>query len=169
MDKNLQKELLQHAYNIALSSPDPSTQNGAFLYDPNKSDSGLCPAVNEFPVGVEYKPERFERPLKYKVIEHAERNSLFMAATNGIATRGLTMVACWAACTDCSRAIIQCGIKTLLTHKQAGDKSPPMWADEIKISMEMFNEAGVEVILYDGKIFDNDELKLLHSGKIWSP
>ena len=152
------------AYQIAVNSPDPSTQNGAILI--NQKGNIVSEAWNAFPLGVKYTSERWERPLKYKIIEHAERNAIFQAAKYGIKTNDLIMVCCWAACSDCARAIIQAGIKTLVTHKQAADMAPDFWKQEVEIAMTMFSEAGVEVIIYDGKV-GGPEIR--HSGKIFIP
>ena len=161
----MQKKLLKLSYEVALESPDPSTQNGALLVN-EIGDIILCDC-NRFPDGVKYKPERWERPLKYKIIEHAERNVIFKAAKLGISTENLLMICGWAACTDCARSIIQSGIKTLITHKQAHDRSPPFWADEIKIAHEMLNEAGIRIIEYDGDL--DFGKKVRHSGEEWMP
>lgn len=164
MEKMEPEELFKVAYNHAKLSPDPSTQNAALLVN----DAGLvfAKAVNEFPCGVHYTPERWQKPLKYKIIEHAERNVLFQLAKTGPRTDGLIMVCPWAACSDCARAIIQCGIKQLITHKQAHDRSPDFWRQEIEIAFMMLQEAGVEVVMYDGVIGVE---KVLHSGNLWNP
>ena len=157
------KELLKVAYEEAVNSPDPSTQNAALLVN---DGAVVLKAVNEFPIGVEYTEERWERPLKYKIIEHAERNVIYKAARQGIATDGLTMVSPWSCCSDCARAIIQAGIKCLVRHKDAGDRSPEFWAEEIAIADQMLKEAGLEVLDYHGKI---GAPEVRHSGQIWSP
>ena len=157
------KELLKVAYEEAVKSPDPSTQNAALLIDDGVV---VLKAFNEFPIGVEYTDERWERPLKYKIIEHAERHVIYKAARQGIATEGLTMVSPWSACADCARAIIQAGIKCLVRHKEAGDRSPEFWLEEIQVADQMFKEAGVEVLDYHGKI---GAPEVRHSGQIWSP
>lgn len=157
--------LLALAYSIALKSPDPSTQNAALIVD--KDGEILIAEYNKFPDGVLYSKERWERPLKYKIIEHAERNACYFAAKHGISTNGLTMVCPWATCSDCARAIIQSGIKRLVTHKQAFDRSPDFWREEIDTALVMLKEAGVEVIFYDGEI--GTDLSVLHSGIMWSP
>jgi dCMP deaminase len=156
---------IKYAYELAVKSPDPSTQNASLLI----SDDGeiISEGINEFPRDVKYKPERWERPLKYKIIEHAERNSIYKAAKLGRSTEGLTMFCPWAACSDCARAIIQAGIKKLVTHKQALDKSPSFWGEEIKVAFTMLKEASVEVFLYDGFIGTKEQV--LHSGKLWTP
>lgn len=166
--------ILREAYKVALKSPDPSTQNGALLarmysWGSSRLEPTSIPntkACNEFPVGVKYTEARWERPLKYQVIEHAERNSIYAAAFSGIPTQGLTMVCSWATCADCARAIIQSGITRLVTHKQAYDRSTGAWKDSIAVAFEMLEEAQVEIVFYDGKL-NADPIR--HSGEIWTP
>ncbi len=159
-----QVKLLHLAYDYAAGSRDPSTQNGALLVD----DEGtvLVHDINRFPQHIAESDKRWERPLKYKFIEHAERNVCYAAAREGIATKGLTMVCPWAACADCARAIIQSGIKCLVTHKQAHDKTPEQWKEEIAIALSMLEEAGVEVVMYDGEVGASE---VLHSEELWNP
>jgi len=169
------KELLRIAYEEAAKSPDPSTQNGAILVD--EQGNVLVKDHNRFPKNVKYLPERWERPLKYKVIEHAERNVIFKQARqpstwhkkyDGVVsgTQGMTMVCPWAACSDCARAIIEAGIVRLVTHKQAGDRSPDFWRKEIDVAFTMLREAGVEIIEFDGEV-GGPEVR--HSGETWNP
>ena len=158
------QKLLQEAYRLAEGSPDPSTHNAALLVD--ERGIVLSSGINEFPQGVDYTEERWERPLKYQVIEHAERNSIFAAAKAGIAVDGLTMVCPWAACADCARAIIQAGVRRLVTHKDAYDRSPERWKESIAIAFTMLEEAGIEVVFCTGKIGD---VSHLHSGERWDP
>lgn len=175
-----QRFLLSQAYSKALESPDQSTQCGAVLFRLHTTDSAvqatMLPktlAYNHFPRGVEYTTERWERPLKYEFIEHAERGAVYAAARAGIATQGLWMAAPWAACTDCARSIIESGLVGLLTHKQAFDRSPERWQESIANAFIMLDEAEVETIWYDGKIFDEDPCEdapqLLHTGQLWIP
>lgn len=157
-------KLLKESYAEALKSPDPSTQNGAVLID--NANRVIVKDHNRFPDGVKYLPERWERPGKYKYIEHAERNVVFAAARLGIPTDGLTMVCGWAACSDCARAIVQSGISRLVTHKQAYDRSPAFWLDEIKHAYDILKEGNVELVMYDGQV---DAEPILHSGQLWKP
>jgi dCMP deaminase len=159
------------AYMLAIQSPDPSTQNGAILaagWDdgPPVMATGSC---NEFPRGVKYTDARWERPTKYAVIEHAERNAILAAARFGIRTDSLKLVCPWAACADCARAIIQAGISTLITHKQAADQNTPRWTESIAIAFEMLSEAGVEVIYHD-EVFGPELCQpILRDGELWQP
>lgn len=162
-------EAMRLAYTAATNSPDPSTQNGAVLA--RRTEDGLelvteTFTFNEFPRGVAYTDERWERPLKYQVIEHAERNAVFAAARSGIATDGLVMVCPWAACADCARAIIQAGIAELITHKQAHDRSPAFWLESIVVANTMLEEGGVTITLFDGQV---EGPQVRHTGEIWTP
>lgn len=138
-------ELLRLAWQAAAASPDPSTQNGAILATP--AGDALLPtaACNEFPRGVAYRPERWERPGKYAYIEHAERNTIFRAAHRGLATRGLLLACPFAACADCARAIIQAGIGRLITLKPTEEATHERWDASIAVAMGMLSEAGVDV------------------------
>jgi deoxycytidylate deaminase len=143
--------LLRSAYRLALSSPDNSTQNGAFLLDRSTGSSLLFAtgAWNDLPAGVEYDGYRWERPAKYQYVEHAERACIFKAARLGLRTEGLTMVAAWAACADCARALIGAGIKHLITHNIGGDQR---WDESISVGMTMLEEAGVKVTTVTTKL-----------------
>lgn len=158
------KALLKMAYEKAKESKDPSTQNAALLV--NDTGRVLVADINRFPESVITNKERWERPLKYKFVEHAERNVCYISAKQGIKTEGLTMVCPWAACSDCARAIIQSGIIRLVTHQQAHERSPEFWAKEIEIAFAMLKEAGVEIVIYNGTIGVEG---VLHSGQLWTP
>lgn len=138
-----EEEYLGMAYNYALKSLDPSTQNGALLANPE----GLIISygANNFPRGVERLDERWERPGKYQWVEHAERNSIFSAAKHGEKTQGATMYCPWFACADCARAIIQAGIVRVVGHDtplhEGGSDS---WKQSIAVANTMLDEAGVE-------------------------
>src|ERR1039457_2884604 len=103
---------MHEAMEAATHSPDPSTQSGAVVM---LADGQVVAAdYNRFPVGVTESKERWERPLKYRFIEHAERNVIFQAARKGIKTEGATLVCPWSACSDCARAVVEAGFTTLV-------------------------------------------------------
>lgn len=164
--------LLRDAYVLAQESPDPSTQNGAMIWSPE--GRLLACDYNRFPDGVQYLPERWERPLKYEVIEHAERNAIFWAAARGRETLYSTMVAPWASCSDCARAIIQAGVKRLVRHQEATDHANTIaapgkdWANSISIADQMLQEAEVEIIDISWD-FSTSGIKIRHCGEVWTP
>ncbi len=163
---SLNEQMLKDCYAIALSSPDPSTQNAAFIVAKNGT-SGHA-GCNTFTRGVEATPERLERPLKYSYVEHAERNAIFAAARAGAKLDGATMYCPWAACIECARAIVQVGITTLVRHKQASDRSPERWIESIALADELLIAGGVEIIDVD---CDNlgAEQSIMHCEVEWKP
>lgn len=168
--------LVYDAYIVAQDSPDPSTQNGGLLWNPEGRLIGVD--CNRFPTGVEYTDARWERPLKYEVIEHAERNTIFWASALGRATMNSTMVVPWAACSDCARAIIQAGVKRLVRHKAATHHSNEVaapgkdWSGSITTADEMMLEAGVQIIDLDWNFAEHkasEGLTIRHCGEVWHP
>lgn len=66
----------------------------------------------------------------------------------GISLKGCVLYATHAPCTDCARAIIQAGIKMVITNKIIIDENSPKgtWRDKLEYSAQMFKEAGIEYI-----------------------
>lgn len=168
------QDFLRYCYKIALEqSTDPSTQNAGILVD--EYGSILCHGANHLPKGVISTEERWQRPLKYIFVEHAERNTIFSAAREGIKTKGTTMYCCWAACHECAKAIIQSDIKLLITHHDPlsdtrfGKKVSSSWLDSIKFSMQMFKESGVEVKWIEEQLFKENELQIRFNEELVIP
>lgn len=170
IDRWTMRDYLGLAYYYAENlSTDPSTKNGAILID--EDGNVRASGANHFPGGVVESAERWNPPLKYQIVEHAERNVIYAAAREGVATKGLTMVCPWFACPDCGRAIIQAGIKKVVGHKQMADFGQsvnPKWYDGIALSLQMFREAGVAFEWYDGKIGPTEIIKL-KDGTLYTP
>jgi dCMP deaminase len=153
------------AIETALQSPDPSTQNAAFLVSPTGNVHLNTLEVNRFPNGVDESAERWERPTKYAYVEHAERNAIYRAAGRGICTNGLTMVAVWAACADCARAIIQAGIVHLIRYYSTDDHA--LWDESIARADEMMAEARVRITTLTAPIEGCEPI--LRNGELWLP
>jgi dCMP deaminase len=142
MDLLTDIEYLRVAYRVAeSSSDDQSTHNGAVLVYDGRI---IAAAANGFPRGIEGTPERQQRPLKYAVIEHAERNAIYEAARLGRMTAGATMYCPWSVCADCARAIIQAGITRLVSHHAQHRPTRPDWKESLAIADQMLREAGVK-------------------------
>jgi dCMP deaminase len=153
---------LRAAWKLASYSPDPRTQNAAYIID---LDGHLISSgLNVFPTGVQETPRRWEEKEPY--VEHAERNALFRAASAGNSTAGAIMVCGWAACPECARGIIQCGIKTLVRHRDATNRSRVKWQAGIVLADMMLIEGGVTIIDIDGPVGGNP---VLHDGVSWTP
>lgn len=173
MTEAFDREMLRMAYDYsALHSTDPSTNNGAILFNPYCRQV-MAKAANHFPDGVKETPERWKRPIKYSYVEHAERNVIFKAARFGVQVNGLIMYVPWYCCCDCARAIIQSGIEEVVGHQDINDKMTnehPSWQDTVNLSYTMLTEAGIKFRHIKGKIFNDDEFKgVKFNGKIWIP
>lgn len=164
-DKVIQHRL-QEAYRTAALSPDPSTQNGALLL---QGGSIALKAFNGFPPGVENLPERlYDRAIKYRFIEHAERAVIYRAIRDGFKLQNKTMVCPWAACADCARAIVGVGIEVLYVHKEALEYgSDGRWDNNIFAGMQILEEGGVPVMFYEGKV--GGGITIRRNGKLWAP
>lgn len=150
------KQLILLAYSVASETPHPSTQVGAFLYLP-QSGGGIpflqTSGSNTMPKGLTDSLERWEDPLaRSQYVEHAERSVIYSAARQGICTDRVGMVATWAACTDCARAIIAAGIAEVLTDGRSFKRTAPEWVETVLQGRSMMAEAGVNVIDYDGPL-----------------
>jgi dCMP deaminase len=158
-------EYLRLAYELALQSPDTSTQNGALLLDGNHHIIGE--GVNEFTKGMEITPDLLERPKKYTYIEHAERNSIYDAMNRAPWDSRFdgphAMVAAWAACADCARAIVQSGVRTLVRHDRSG---VDRWNESIEAGNEILKAGGVEIIEVKGEL---GCAPVLANGTLWTP
>lgn len=153
------------AYEAAVDSPDPSTQNGAVIVSVDELwDVTAC---NQFPRGVGYSDERWERPAKYAFIEHAERNAIFEATYEGVSLNGATLIAAWAACADCARAIVQAGISTLVRHNNPSHPDHDAWQESIAIGDTIMREGGVQIIEIE-KV-SAPHIQILRNGELFSP
>lgn len=126
-------------------SKDQSTKTGAVVVGPDKEIRAT--GYNGFVRGVDdNKPERHERPTKYDFFEHAERNAVYNACLTGTSLKGCIIYATHTPCTDCARAIIQSGIKMVVTREleKRDDIVSETWRDKLDYSRQMFIEAGIE-------------------------
>jgi dCMP deaminase len=154
---NWQEYYMSMAFLVAMKSKDKSTKVGAVVVGPGGEIRST--GYNGFCRGVLDKEERFQRPLKYKFTEHAERNACYNAVRMGVSLLDCTMYTHSIPCSDCARAIIQSGISVLVTYKpydeDNSDGFAERWNEDCEIAMEMLMEAGVKWIQYDGPVVTN--------------
>lgn len=151
------------AYMAALKSTDQSTKTGAILV---QAGWNVVTGWNSHVPGYGYEPEHHERPFKYAVTEHAERDVILKAAKEGIKTEGLTLVANWVCCPDCARAIVLAGIRQVICHKACMDRDRPDWKPMVDTGLEILKRGGVELVIWDGVIGD---ITNLNGGQLWYP
>lgn len=136
-------KLLDQAIDAARHSPNQVRKVGAVLLP---HDGGpAVPACNTFPQGVQDNAQRHLGDGRLIWMEHAERNAIFTAARQGRCTDGATLASSYFPCTDCARAIIQAGIRHLVTLPP--DLDDPVWGASFGPSHTMLLEAGVEMHL----------------------
>lgn len=134
---------LELAQQIASWSKDKSRKVGCVIVGPNGEIRTT--GYNGFPRGVhdDRFPARHARPEKYLWTEHAERNAIYNAARCGIPLEGCTIYLPWYPCVECARAIIQCGLTTLVAVQP--DWYDPKYKVEFMTAAVMFEEAAIEV------------------------
>jgi dCMP deaminase len=148
MHQKWQSRWLKLAHEVAGWSKD-QVQVGAVIFDDNRNPRGF--GYNGIPRGLsDSEPTRLEKPLKNWYFEHAERNVIYSCARNGISCDGCTIAVTHWPCTDCTRAIIQSGLKHVIVDEACLDPTQyfyQKWKDQIEQSQLMLREAGISTQL----------------------
>ena len=133
------KRFLEMAKLVASWSKDPSTQVGAVAV---RNRNVIAQGYNGFPRGMDDDPQYYnDRPLKYRLIVHAEMNAIYNAAENGVSLKDSTLyVYGLPVCNDCAKGLVQAGIKRIVTPEQ---DVPKNWQDSVRDSALMFDEVGI--------------------------
>lgn len=130
------------AKQIATWSKDRSTQVGCLIVGPLRDI--VATGYNGFPRQIDDGVDaRHGRPEKYFWTEHAERNAIYAAARLGHPLEGCTIYVPWFPCADCSRAIIQAGITTMVAYQP--DFGDERWGADFKRAEAMLVEAGIRL------------------------
>lgn len=136
---------------VASKSKDRSTKVGCVIVGPQNEVrttgfNGFCRGVNDD------VDSRHDRPEKYFWTEHAERNAIFNAARCGIPLDGCTAYISGTRflppCADCSRALIQSGIKRIVIERFDLEEDNK-WLESFERSKDMLTEAGVQIDYHD--------------------
>lgn len=153
---SVEKELKWHKYyidmakHVATKSEDRSTKVGVVIV--GEDHEVLSIGYNGFPRGVVDREKYHERPNKYFVTEHAERNAVYNAARVGVSLKGSTCYFNWepTPCADCCRALIQAGVRRFVGPNIAfPGVSRSKWDDHFVYSKEMIEDTEIEVIIID--------------------
>lgn len=120
-------------------SKDPSTKVGAVLVGKDRRDIAL--GYNGFPPGIEDTPERLDnRAIKYRLVQHAERNVLDNARFD---TEGATLYVTLFPCCECAKSIISKGIKRVVAPSFGLGEA--RWYETMAASQAILEEAGVSI------------------------
>ena len=134
------KRFLEIVHIMTSWSKDPSTKCAALIVRPNRSIVSF--GVNNFPQGIEDKPERLnDRPLKYELVVHSEENALLHAREKVV---GYTMYCSTVPCCRCAMSMIQMSIGQVICIAPSEDYIS-RWGESIKKTLALFEEAGVQV------------------------
>lgn len=120
-------------------SRDASTQVGACIV---RDKRVLVVGYNGFPSGINETAERWERPLKYAYVVHAEANCLMTAARYGIPLDQSILYVSLHPCANCAKHIVQAGIKEVVYDATI----PPRDEHEHWIAKQILEEAGVSIV-----------------------
>lgn len=134
--------LMSLAYLVASRSKDPNTQVGAVIVD--EQNRILATGYNGFAPGIAETAERWERPVKYDYVIHAEINAIAHAASKGISLHGSTLYVTHAPCMNCFKTVIASGIRKVVTDQMLAG-----WEKEQDLAIAMARESGVIFTLPD--------------------
>ncbi|MES9835140.1 MAG: dCMP deaminase family protein [Candidatus Thiodiazotropha sp.] len=139
---------------ISAWSKDPSSQVGAVITDGNRI---VSLGYNGFAAGVEDKQERLDdRDCKLNLTIHAEENAMIFAK------RGLadcTVYVTHPPCPRCASKLIQEEVARIVYITPSEDFLS-RWADDIRLSNEMYREAGVEITGYAMEEINHDNARI---------
>lgn len=143
MNHDKARKYMEIAYAIAKFSKDTSTQVGAVVVGASNEVRSL--GYNGAPRGCAADDEsdvRGIRPEKYFWYSHAELNAITNAARVGTPLDGSTIIVTHPPCMDCARAIVQAGIKQVVTMRPTTEFAD-RWSEHVRRTQALFSECGV--------------------------
>jgi dCMP deaminase len=143
-DEKWDIRFMRIAKEIATWSKDPSSQIGAVIVNDDRRI--LSTGYNGFPRGIADTEERLnDKDQKYPRIVHAELNALLGCLYNGVSVKDATLyVYGLPVCSDCTKSVIQSGIKRVVINTRALDNERwyKVWQE---MSEPMFKEAQISI------------------------
>lgn len=142
------------AAHVSAWSKDPSSQVGAVITDGNRI---VSVGYNGFAAGVEDRTERLtDRNCKLNLTIHAEENAMIFAKRD---LTGCTVYVTHPPCPRCASKLIQEEVGRIVYIAPSEDFLS-RWADDLKLSQEMYQEAGVEYCSYDLEQINVDDARI---------
>jgi len=145
-DQKWDERFMLLAHHLATWSIEKGRRVGTVIVGPDNEIRST--GFNGLPRGVrDDLEERHSRVTGAKYIWscHAEQNAIFNAARIGVPLEGCTIYVPWFPCVECTKAIIQSGLKELVAY--APDRPSSNWHEDFSIAGQMLKEAGIEVRL----------------------
>ena len=133
------------SYAIAMKSKDKSITVGCVIV--GSDNEILSTGYNSFVRNWDDNDiKNLERPYKYAITEHSERNAIYNAARTGTALKGSRIYLAWHPCSDCARALVQSGISEVIIHKEyPGNGVTQKWLDDRDIANKILTDGGVKL------------------------
>lgn len=139
---------------ISSWSKDPSSQVGAVITDGNRI---VSLGYNGFAAGVEDKQERLgDRDCKLNLTIHAEENAMIFAKRD---LSDCTVYVTHPPCPRCASKLIQEEVGRIVYIAPSEDFLS-RWSDDLKLSSEMYREAGVEITRYAMEEINHDNAQI---------
>lgn len=154
------------AYHSARLSPDPSTQNGAYLI--NEFNGSVRGAIGRN-MPVRGMAVDWTSPDKSDSLHHAEEAVILAASSLGIQTFGATVFSPWISCRRCARALVGARVARVVGHRdllRVAASVNPKWTPEIAAGLEILANANVDVSWLHGPINGS---AIRHAGYRWDP
>ncbi len=127
-----------------LFSKDPDKKVGCILL--SDTFTILSTGINGFSRNINDDIKiRWERPLKYSYILHAEENAIANAAREGVKINKSIAITTLFPCNNCAKLLIQSGIKKIISLKP--DLEHIRWGESFNKAMNLFNELKIDMIL----------------------
>ena len=135
---------MKQVYLAAERSKDPRTKIGAVLV---KEKNIIGTGYNGFARNVLDLPERYnDKETKYSFVVHAEDNAVLTCSRLGISTLGSVLYTNGIPCRECTKSVIQGGIKEIVVHRHWPNLTHSTnWIESIRISRVMLKEAGIKI------------------------
>ena len=133
----------------AMRSKDPNTKVGACIVDENKKVVSI--GYNGMPSGCDESQLSWNKgeglDSKYLYVCHAEFNAILNTRNGTSALRGCTLYVSLFPCNECTKAIIQTGIKEVVYISNKYENTVGVQA-----SKRMLLLAGIKIRHYEGRI-----------------
>lgn len=133
----------------AMRSKDPNTKVGACIVDENNKVVSI--GYNGMPCGCDESKLSWNKGTgldsKYLYVCHAEFNAILNTRNGTSALRGCTLYVTLFPCNECTKAIIQTGIKEVVYISNKYEAT-----NETQASLRMLTLAGVSIRHYEGRI-----------------
>ena len=126
-------------------SKDASTKVGALILGPSFEVRSI--GYNGAPRGCSADEDnRNQRPEKLFWFSHAELNAITNAARVGTPLDGCFLLVTHPPCMDCARAIVQAGIKVVISREPSAEFME-RWVDHTRRTQALFEECKVDYVM----------------------